>query len=226
MGGARSVGAVRRVAQFNASLPVDRCACSIAGMSHAPQTAPVAPMQVRPAHLPYVSALDARPLDQIDLVVIHCTELPDLATAREFGETVRYTAGTGNSGHWYIDRDGTIQEWVPPERIAHQVRGWNPRSVGIELVNIGRYPHWLHAGHQAMDVPYPEAQIAALVALLRDLQTRLPALRFIAGHEDLDTEQVPAEDVPGALVARKRDPGPLFPWDVVLTQVGLERLIP
>jgi N-acetylmuramoyl-L-alanine amidase len=195
-------------------------------MSHAPQTAPVAPLQVRLAPLPYVPLLEARPLEQIDLAVIHCTELPDLATARAFGETVRYASGTGNSGHWYVDRDGSAQEWVPPERIAHQVRGWNRRSVGIELVNIGRYPHWQHAGHQAMSAPYPEAQIACLVALLRGLQARLPALRFIAGHEDLDTEQVPAEDDPTVLVARKRDPGPLFPWEAVLAQVGLERLMP
>lgn len=227
MGGARGIGAMRRVAQFSASPPTARCPCSIAGMSHAPQTAPVAPRQMgRGHHLPYVSALDARPLDQVDLVVIHCTELPDLAMARAFGETARYAAGTGNSGHWYVDRDGSIQQWVPPERIAHHVRGWNARSVGIELVNIGRYPHWLHAGHQAMDAPYPDAQIAALVLLLQDLRLQLPALRLIAGHEDLDVERVPAEDDPAVLVARKRDPGPLFPWEAVLAQPGLERLIP
>lgn len=195
-------------------------------MSHAPQTASAAPTQVALAALPYVLLLDIRPLDQIDLVVIHCTELPDLATARTFGETVRYASGTGNSGHWYIDRDGSTQEWVPPERIAHQVRGYNPRSVGIELVNIGRYPDWLHAGHQAMEVPYPDVQIASLSALLQALKVRLPALRFIAGHEDLDTERVPAEDDPGVLVARKRDPGPLFPWAKVMAGLSLERLTP
>jgi len=176
--------------------------------------------------LPYAGLLDARPLDQIDLVVIHCTELPDLATARQYGEQVRYASGTGNSGHWYIDRDGATLCWIPPERVAHQVRGWNPRSVGIELVNTGRWPHWLHAGHQAMDEPYPPAQITALVALLTQLRQTLPALRFIAGHEDLDTTQVPAEDDPSVRVPRKRDPGPLFPWDAVLAQVPLERLVP
>ncbi len=195
-------------------------------MSHPSRTTPPAPLQVKAAPLPYVSLLEHRLLSQIDLVVIHCTELPDLAMAREFAETVRYASGTGNSGHWYIDRDGRTQAWVPPERIAHHVRGWNLRSVGIELVNLGRHPHWLRAGHQAMDAPYPDAQIAALVALLQDLQAWLPALRLIAGHQDLDTEQVPAEDDPGVLVARKQDPGPLFPWERVLAQVGLERLVP
>ncbi|MFT4196869.1 MAG: N-acetylmuramoyl-L-alanine amidase [Pseudoxanthomonas sp.] len=174
--------------------------------------------------LPYEALLDPRPLDAIDTVVIHCTELPDLASARRFGEQVRYASGTGNSGHWYIDRDGRSERWVAPQRIAHHVRGWNPRSVGIELVNRGRWPHWLHAGHQAMDEPYPPAQIEALVALLLWLRAELPALRFIAGHEDLDTEWVAAEDDPSVQVPRKRDPGPLFPWDEVLARVALRRL--
>ncbi|MCW5579934.1 MAG: N-acetylmuramoyl-L-alanine amidase [Luteimonas sp.] len=180
---------------------------------------------IRVDHLPYVERLEARPADAIDLVVIHCTELPDLATARAYGERELYPAsGTGNSGHWYIDRDGGIVEYVPATRIAHHVRGYNPRSVGIELVNTGRFPRWLDAGHQAMDEPYPDAQIDALVALLAKLRTDLPALRFIAGHEDLDTERVPARDDPSVRVARKRDPGPMFPWPRVLETGGLRPL--
>ena len=58
--------------------------------------------------LPYVQKLEARPATAVDLVVIHCTELPDLATAREYGERVLYASGTGNSGHYYIDRDGSV----------------------------------------------------------------------------------------------------------------------
>ena len=174
--------------------------------------------------LPYVERLETRPLAQVDLVVIHCTELPDLASAREYGERVLYTSGTGNSGHYYIDRDGTILRYVPEDRTAHHVRGCNARSVGIELVNTGRFPHWLDSRHQAMDEPYPEAQVDALVALLRSLAARLPALRHIAGHEDLDREQVPASDDPAVQVPRKLDPGPNFPWPHVLAKVPLERL--
>lgn len=176
------------------------------------------------APLPYVDRLERRPLEQVDLVVIHCTELPDLATAREYGERVLYDSGTGNSGHYYIDRDGTVLRYVPEDRSAHHVRGYNPRAVGIELVNSGRFPHWLDARHQAMDEPYPQVQVDALVALLRALAATLPALRHIAGHEDLDRERVPASDDPAAQVPRKRDPGPLFPWEQVLAQVPLQRL--
>src|SRR5690606_12483424 len=65
-----------------------------------------------------------------------------------------------------------------------------------------------------------------LLALLAKLRRELPALRWIAGHEDLDTEPVPASDDPSVLVRRKLDPGPLFPWERVLAASGLERLRP
>lgn len=193
---------------------------------------PTDPSPRAPLHspLPYEGRLERRPLSQVDLVVIHCTELPDLATAREYGERVLYperadgSGGTGNSGHYYVDRDGSCHRFVAPDRIAHHVRGYNPRSVGIELVNRGRWPDWLDSRRQVMDEPYPDAQVDALVALLQALRTELPALRYIAGHEDLDTAMVPASDDPAILVPRKRDPGPLFPWQGVLTQVDLQRM--
>ena len=192
--------------------------------------------------LPYEQRLEARPLAQIDLVVIHCTELPDLATAREYGERVLYpVSNTGNSGHYYIDnsgsdnnrndnkgsnRDGRVHVFVRPERIANHTRGYNPRSIGIELVNTGRYPDWLDSRHQAMNEPYTEAQIAALITLLTTLCAELSNLHWIAGHEDLDTTQVPASDDPAKTVARKRDPGPRFPWSRVLAAVPLQRMDP
>lgn len=174
--------------------------------------------------LPYVDLLTARAATDITLAVIHCTELPDLATARAYGERVLYDSGTGASGHWYIDRDGAIVEYVPPTRVAHHVRGYNAQSVGIELVNTGRYPDWYDSRRQAMDEAYPAAQIDALVALLTRLRATLPALSDIAGHEDLDTGHIAASDDPARTVARKRDPGPLFPWCTLLARVPLQRI--
>jgi N-acetylmuramoyl-L-alanine amidase len=177
---------------------------------------------LRSRHLSYTGRLAARPTEAIDLVVIHCTELPDLATAREYGERIVHPESrTGNSGHYYIDRDGRTEEWVPPGRVAHHVRGMNERSLGIELVNRGRYPDWYHSGRQAMSEAYPAAQIEALIALLRDLQRSLPNLRWIAGHADLDRGQIAASDNPAARVRRKLDPGPLFPWQELLRAVPL-----
>ncbi|MDX1380374.1 MAG: N-acetylmuramoyl-L-alanine amidase [Xanthomonadales bacterium] len=175
--------------------------------------------------LPYVDALEARPLEAIDLVVIHCTELPDLATARAYGERVVYPdSGTGNSGHFYVERNGRVEEWVPPDRIAHHVRGYNPRSIGIELVNRGRYPDWYHSEHQYMREPYPATQIDALATLLAALKVRLPGLRWIAGHDALDPAWVTASDDASRQVRRKLDPGPGFPWDDIVSRVTLERL--
>jgi N-acetylmuramoyl-L-alanine amidase len=187
-----------------------------------PDLPPELPIHAWP--LPYEDRLAARDIAAIDLVVIHCTELPDLATAREYGERVLYDGGTGNSGHYYIDRDGTVHLFVAPRRIAHHTRGYNERSIGIELVNTGRYPGWLDSRSQAMREPYTEAQVQALVALLATLKAELPALARIAGHEDLDTARVPSSDDPAVTVHRKRDPGPLFPWARVLHAVPLERL--
>ncbi len=175
--------------------------------------------------LPYVHRLRARDSAGIELAVIHCTELPDLEMARTWGERVVHgESRTGNSGHFYIDRDGRIEQWVPIERTAHHVSGLNANSIGFELVNRGRYPHWLHSSSQQMTEPYPEVQIEALAALLNALCKQLGALAHVAGHADLDTGLVSAEDRPEVLVRRKLDPGPLFPWQTLLGAVPLERL--
>jgi len=176
--------------------------------------------------LPYVAKLPERPAAAMTLAVIHCTELPDLATAREYGEKVLYDSGAGNSGHYYIDRDGTVYRYVPATRVANHVRGWNAQSIGIELVNHGRYPDWFDSNRQTMTEPYTVAQIDALRALLAQLRDEFPNLHEIAGHEDLDTARVAASDDPSKLVPRKLDPGPLFPWDEVLEGSGLARIKP
>jgi N-acetylmuramoyl-L-alanine amidase len=175
--------------------------------------------------LPYVERLALRRSADIDLVVIHCTELPDLATARRYGEQARYASGTGNSGHYYIDYDGSVYRYVADERVAHHTRGYNERAIGVELTNRGRWPDWLDSRHQRMDEPYTEAQIERLLALLQQLRAEHATLRWVAGHEDLDTAEVPASDDAAQRVRRKRDPGPLFPW-ARLSASGLERLQP
>lgn len=174
--------------------------------------------------LPYASRLQTRDLVSIDLVVMHCTELPDLATAREYGERICHPSGTGNSGHFYIDRDGSICQFVDCVRMAHHVRNLNHRSIGIELINTGRWPAWFDSHNQLMSEAYTEAQLESLLGLLVWLRHRLPAMRLIAGHEDLDRERIPASDDPQKTVFRKRDPGPAFPWQRVIHASGLQRM--
>ncbi len=183
--------------------------------------------KIRKRWLPYIDGLDVRDPAEITLLVVHCTELPDLATARQFAERIHYPkSGTGNAGHFYIDRDGATTQYVPIDRVAHHVAGLNQHSIGVELVNLGRYPNWLHSQQQKMTEPYPTPQIDALAALVRWLEAEIPSLIQIAGHEDLDQRLVSASDQPQRQVHRKRDPGPLFPWPELLGAISLKRLNP
>ncbi|NBD95564.1 MAG: N-acetylmuramoyl-L-alanine amidase [Gammaproteobacteria bacterium] len=172
--------------------------------------------------LSYNDRLGKRCLGGVHRAVIHATELPDLETARVYGERIRYPAsGTGNSGHFYIDRDGRIEQWVTLDRIAHHVAGHNADTLGIELVNRGRYPDWFDSRRQQWPEPVTEEQIKALAALLNSLRPEIDGLRAIAGHDQLDQRRVPASDDPSRQVRRKLDPGPDFPWDRVCTATGL-----
>ncbi len=164
--------------------------------------------------LSYHHRLEARSTAELNLIVIHCSELPTLEMAREFGERITLPeSGTGFSGHYYVDRDGSIYRYVTDDRMARHVIGYNEHSIGIEIVNSGRYPNWFHSQHQQCTEPYTTDQIEALKRLLRYLQLRHPSIVTLARHSDLDTQTIPAEDDPSLFIRRKIDPGPLFPWD-------------
>jgi|TARA_R110002096_G_scaffold416576_3_gene619733 N-acetylmuramoyl-L-alanine amidase len=181
---------------------------------------------IRDHKLPYWLELSARTTDELNMIVIHATELTDMKEAREYGERVLYDNGTGASGHYYIDRDGTIEQYVPDNRIANHTSGWNSRTLSIELVNLGRYPNWYHSDHQKMQETYPPAQIDALILLVKELKSRYPSIEFTQGHEDLDTRFMPSDNDPEIEVARKMDPGPYFPWAQFLEAVDLKKETP
>jgi N-acetylmuramoyl-L-alanine amidase len=113
------------------------------------------------------------------------------------------------SAHYMIDECGEIWALVSEDRRAwHAGRSFwsgetdiNARSVGIELVN---------PGHEFGYRPFPEAQMAALEALARDILNRrpIPAWRVLA-HSDVAPD-------------RKTDPGELFDWRrLATTGIGL-----
>lgn len=163
----------------------------------------------------YNDKLQKRDLESIDTIVIHCTELPDVSMCREFAERVHYKSGTGNCGHFYIYRDGSCVQFAELNRVAHHVVGHNEKSVGVELMNRGRYPHWWRRDHQEMTQDYTEEQYKTLAGLLGFLKNELPGLKHLYGHSELDERLVAAEDDPAKRVRRKLDPGPLFDWDRV-----------
>ncbi|MGE0830799.1 MAG: N-acetylmuramoyl-L-alanine amidase [Hyphomonadaceae bacterium] len=103
------------------------------------------------------------------------------------------------SCHYVVGERGVIYRIVDEAHRAWQAgRGaWlgredlNSRSIGIEIVN---------GGHDFGLPEFPDAQIAAVIALLRNILLRNKLQpRDVIGHSDL---------APG----RKKDPGEKFPW--------------
>jgi N-acetylmuramoyl-L-alanine amidase len=103
------------------------------------------------------------------------------------------------SSHYLVFEDGAIIQLVPETRRAYHAGEscWegttdiNSRSIGIEIGN---------QGHDYGSPEFPEAQIAAVIALCGDIVTRrsIAPARVLA-HSDVAP-------------SRKRDPGEIFPW--------------
>ncbi len=161
---------------------------------------------------PFVSrATREDPLDwwqPVDLVVYHYTATGPGAGPRgsERARMERWLGGgtARSSTHFVILRDGTVLQAAGlGRRTWHSGRsefqgrsGVNAFSIGVDLENAGP----LAGGWE----PYTPEQVAALRRLVYQLVMEFPALEDPAHH-------VGHEDV----TARKRDPGPAFPWDVV-----------
>ena len=139
---------------------------------------------------------DARPGDGIvDMLILHYTGMRSAAEALD-----RLCSSAAKvSAHYVIDEDGTLWRLVAEERRAWHagVGAWRGRrdingaSIGIELVN---------PGHEFGYRPFPEPQMAALEALVRDILRRQPIpARHVLGHSDVAPQ-------------RKTDPGELFDW--------------
>ncbi|MGH2827797.1 MAG: N-acetylmuramoyl-L-alanine amidase [Actinomycetota bacterium] len=174
-------------------------------------------MQIIENRLPWNSHLETRSDDDMKLIVVHCTELPTLSQARQVAEeSVEDGSGGCVSGHYYVDKDGSVYRYVEDRRIAHHTKDHNRNSIGIEIVNSGRYPKWFVSTNQTPVEEYPLVQIETVKELIRYLRNRFPGIKQLARHSDLDQRMVPAEDDPSILIRRRIDPGPLFPWNEVL----------
>lgn len=143
--------------------------------------------------------------EPLDILVLHFTGMRNAADAL----TRLCDPVAEVSSHYTIDTDGTIHAHVP-----EHLRAWhagpshwrckgdvNSRSIGFEIVN---------PGHDWGLAPFPEAQIAAVIALSRAVIGRhvIPA-RNVVAHSDIAP-------------TRKADPGELFPWrQLAAAGVGL-----
>jgi N-acetyl-anhydromuramyl-L-alanine amidase AmpD len=152
---------------------------------------------------------------RIDMVVIHSTGGPtcDARTGRPvwvgagtLADNLREIEAHPRLGiHYMIDRDGRVRASVPEDQVAHHVFRHSGRSIAVELVNDG----------DGRD-PFPEPQLAALVALLKDIAARRGIVRSgVVRHSDLDHAMLPCDRTQ----RRKVDPGPAYPHDAVLDRV-------
>ena len=134
----------------------------------------------------------------ISLIVLHYTGMEDGPAALE-----RLCDPEAKvSAHYMVEEDGTIYGLVGEDKRAWHagVSEWggeaniNSASIGIEIVNGG---HNVPRPDGSLP-PFPDAQINAVIALCKDIQTRHGELGLV-GHSDI---------APG----RKIDPGEHFPW--------------
>ena len=151
----------------------------------------IAPLEFIEAPSPNFDARAAPP----DILVLHYT---GMKTGPEALDRLRDPEAKV-SAHYMVEEDGRIFRLVAEERRAWHAgvsfwkgeRNINGVSIGVEIVN---------PGHEFGYRPFPDAQIAAVIALVGDIRTRwqIPDDRIV-GHADV---------APG----RKDDPGELFPW--------------
>jgi N-acetylmuramoyl-L-alanine amidase len=155
----------------------------------------------------------------IDMIVIHSTGGPTCEAktgkpiwvkAGELDENMRTIEAHPKLGiHYMIDRDGTLRKSVPESQVAHHVLTYSGRSIAIELINDG----------DGVD-PFPEAQVDALVKLMREIVQRHGIKKEgIKRHSDLDRGFMPC----APKQRRKVDPGDAFPFEKMLDRVLSER---
>lgn len=151
----------------------------------------------------------------IDMVVIHSTGGP--TCDEKTGKPIWVGAGTLEENlnqieahpilgiHYMIDRDGTVRASVPEAQMVHHVFHYSQRSIAIELINEG----------DGRD-PFPDAQLASLVKLLRDIKQRRGISRDgIKRHSDLDHARLSCDKAQ----RRKVDPGAAFPFESIRDRV-------
>jgi N-acetylmuramoyl-L-alanine amidase len=129
-------------------------------------------------------------------LILHYTGMP---TGEAALKTLTDPA-SGVSAHYLIWEDGLIDQLVSEsDRAWHAGKAWwkgesdlNSASIGVEIVN---------PGHDGGSPPFPERQIAATIALARDVCTRWEiAPERVLAHSDIAP-------------MRKQDPGEAFPWE-------------
>lgn len=184
-------------------------------------------------------------IQPVEAVIIHYTGSTKAGATRNW---LTMDDDVFVSVHFILERDGTVKQLIPlDERGAHaggrtsKLNGKgnvNGRTIGIEIMNVGpieengegelvtigrhskpfqgtgvsaggKHPGLGTDYRYTMWEAYGPKQLDSLCTLMRQLADEIPALnnrKAWTGHENVDP-------------TRKMDPGPAFPWTVVLNRV-------
>jgi N-acetylmuramoyl-L-alanine amidase len=159
------------------------------------------------AHRPSPNFGNRAPGSPVDMIVLHHTGMADADGALAWLCDRRSEV----SSHYFVFEDGRIARLVEESQRAWHagVSSWhgetdiNSRSIGIEVAHPG----------EVSGLPYPDAQVDAVIALCRDILSRhaVPSERIL-GHADIAP-------------LRKEDPGRQFPW-ARLHEAGVGHWVP
>jgi N-acetylmuramoyl-L-alanine amidase len=144
---------------------------------------------------------------RIDTLILHYTGMASAERALSWLRDPR----SGVSSHYVVREDGRLYQMVDEkDRAWHAGKSFwagetdiNSCSIGIEIDN---------PGHELGYRSFPAPEIAAVIALCRDILARhaIPPRRVLA-HSDVAP-------------LRKEDPGELFPWPA-LHSAGIGHLV-
>lgn len=146
------------------------------------------------AHRPSPNHGARAPGSPVDMIVLHHTGMANAEGALAWLCDPRSEV----SSHYFVFEDGRIVALVDEGRRAWHagLSCWagetdiNSRSIGIEIAHEG----------EANGLPYPDAQVDAVIALCHDILGRHPIPpERVLGHADVAP-------------LRKEDPGRSFPW--------------
>lgn len=137
-----------------------------------------------------------------------------------------WLGATGLSAHALIRPDGTVCECVPLNQRAYHARGFNDRTVGVELLVAGDHDYGSFAQALGWDLdgwaavpeidrppqPYAPEQYSSLAWWLERAAAELGlGWDAVTSHDRLDP-------------TRKFDPGPLLDWQLLATTFNRLRL--
>ena len=129
---------------------------------------------------------------EIEEIIIHCSatradmDYVDVDWVRKIHVEQRGWRDVGY--HYFIKRDGVVEQGRPITQVGAHAKGHNSRSVGI------CYAGGLDANHDPEDHRTPE-QIDSMQRLITELMEAIPTIEEVSGHNEYSSKACPCFDV-------------------------------